>query len=62
MIVTTIKRTTIEISAKEIRNLVQRHLEENGYAIEQIQYNIKAETFTGMTIIANVTREDNEID
>lgn len=72
MIVTTIKRTTIEISSSEIRQLVQLHLEEKGYNIEQIQYNIKTEydgslgdpgtdVFTGMTIVANVEREEHEV-
>jgi hypothetical protein len=72
MIVTTIKRTTIKISTSEIKRLVQLHLEEKGYVVEQIQYNIKTEydgslgdpgteVFTGMTIVANVEREDHEV-
>ena len=72
MIVTTIKRTTIEISTSEIKRLVQLHLEEKGYQVEQIQSNIETkydgslgdpgtDVFTGMIVVANVEREDHEI-
>ena len=73
MIVKTTKRTTIEISEDEIRRLVQLHLEEKGYHVEQIQSNIETkydgtlgdpgtDVFTGMSVTANVEHTRNEID
>ena len=72
MIVYITQKTIIKLSADEIKQLVIHDLEQRGYRVDQIQSNIETvydgcfgdtgtDTFTGMTITANVENEEDEI-
>jgi hypothetical protein len=70
-----IKKTSkvlIEISAKEISNLVKDHLEKKGYTVDTLSFNITTEydgclgdpgtdVVSGMKIVANTSIEEDEI-
>jgi len=72
MEVNTVTKTTIKLSAEEVKEIIRQHLKSKGFEMDSYSTNIQTvyensmdqygtETFTGVTVVANTLEKKVEL-